>query len=197
MKMSLFSSYLGLSALFATVSFGLPISGSIGFTGPYGTNATDLTLATEISFNNAIPPALAEQTDVRVSGVRTGSFSGIAVGTHVTMFTPLQVNGVGNSIVLPDGPIWSVGGFTLTLTSIWETFNDDSTLNVRGMGIFSMGDTANDSVGEWIATFNTAGDNFTFSASSAAVPDSGTTAVFLGFALLLIAGATRRLGKAC
>lgn len=182
----------GLIGLLTSLSFGAPITGSIGFTGPYTANNTNLTLATELSFDNT----LDSENNVRVSGNHTGSFSGIATGSNVIMFTPLQVNGAGDAVVLPGGPIWSVGGFSLTLTSIWEEFNNAGTLNIKGYGTFSDGDVENNSFGEWIATFNTSSDNFTFSASSSAVPDGGTTAILLGFGFLAIGALARRKGKA-
>jgi hypothetical protein len=194
MKSSLLTSIkaLGLLAALTSVSFALPITGSIGFVGPYSANNPDLTLATQISFNNTVNPA----TDIQVSGLHTGSFASVMTGSHVTMFTPLQVNGLMDAVTLPGGPIWSVGGFSLTLTSIWETFNDDSTLNIRGVGVLSNGNEADDSIGAWVATFNTAGENFTFSASATAVPDGGTTAMLLGAALLAIGAFARRSVKA-
>ena len=180
---------LGLFAALTSISFALPISGSIGFTGPYMANNSNLTLATSISFDNG------GVNQITTDGVSTGSFAGIAEGTAVTMFTPLQVNGPG--VTLPDGPIWSVGGFSLTLTSIGEQFNSSNSLNLYGVGVLSDGNSANDSIGEWIATFNRSGTNFTFSASSStSVPDGSTTVILLGLGLAAIGVVSRRTAKA-
>lgn len=186
MKNSLLTSLklLGLSAVFSTLALAAPVTGSIGFTGPYVANDGDLTVATSISFANS------GVNQIVTDGNHTGSFAGIATGTAVTMFTPLVVNQPG--VVLPGGPIWSVGGFSLTLTSIWEVYNDSSSLLLKGMGVLSDGNAADDSIGEWIGTFNKSGTNFTFSASSSSIPDGGTTAVLLGLGLVGLSVIARR-----
>ena len=190
MKTSLLKT-IGLFAALTSISFALPISGSIGFTGPYTVNNSDLTIATSIIFDNG------GVNQITTVGVSTGSFAGIAEGTAVTMFTPLQVNGVDDFVTLPAGPIWSVGGFSLTLTSISEQFNSSNSLNLYGVGVLSDGNSANDSMGEWIATFNRSGTNFTFSASSStSVPDGSTTVILLGLGLAAIGVVSRRTAKA-
>lgn len=177
---------VSLSALIfgASAVSGIPITGSIGFTGPYTSNNPDLTLATSLAFANSGP------SQIVTSGIASGSFAGVLPGTPVTMFTPLVINQPG--VVLPGSAIWAVSGFSLTLTSLAETFNSSNTLNLFGKGVLSDGNPLNNSIGDYVATFNTSGVNFTFSASSSAVPEAGTTAAMLGACLLALGVFARR-----
>jgi hypothetical protein len=174
MKLSLI-----LAAALATGSAALaaPITGSIGFTGAYSaSNPAALTAANTLTFGT-----------VTVTGAHDGSFSGIATGTVAATPTSITVNGAGDAVAITGGfaiPIWSVGGFALNLSSIFENpGNTLDSITVKGTGTLT-GGGLDPTVGIWIGTFNSAGTNFTFSASSAAVPDGGSTAAFLGLALL-------------
>ena len=183
-------------ALNSATALAVPISGTIGFTGPYVANNSNLTAATQITFSNS------GLTQIVTDGSASGSFAGIASGTPVTMFTPLIVNQPG--VVLPNGPIWSVGGFSLTLSSLGEVFNNANILALQGAGSITSTSLGLDTTpGTWVATFNNATSgavtNFTFSASSAAnpagVPEGGSTAVLLGLALVSLGSVSRRLTK--
>jgi hypothetical protein len=178
-----FSKFVGVILLalsLGTAAHALPITGSIGFTGPYTANNDNLTLATTLTFGT-----------VEVTGVHDGDFSGIATGTVATTPAFLSVN----PTVLPATPIWEVGGFALTLSSLVEIGNTPTSLTLEGFGeINAVG--FDPTPGYWVGTFNRAGTNFTFSASSnaepVAVPDGGASAVLLGTGLIAVGLATRR-----
>jgi hypothetical protein len=170
-------------ALGSGAAYGVPITGSIGFTGPYTANNSDLTLATTLTFGT-----------VEVTGVHDGAFSGIATGTVATTPASLTVNQPG--VVLPAGAIWSVGGFALTLSAIVETFNSANTLNLEGIGTITGPAGFDPTPGIWVGTFNVAGTNFTFSASSSStaspVPEGGTSLALLGIGLIAVGLVYRR-----
>jgi len=167
------------------------ITGSLGYTslGGFVANNNNLTVATEISF-----PGVAQ-----VSGVVSGSFAaaGILPGDVITLTSPLSVNA---ALALPMTPIWSIAGFSLTLTSISELPGNVATsLGLTGTGTLSgpMGTTP--STGLWVATFNREGTNFTYSSSTTTindVPEGGTALALLGLGLLGLEGARRKLTAA-
>lgn len=194
---------LNLAGAFLALALGssalaVPITGAIGFVGDYTPNNQNLQLATSISFG-------AITTD----GSSTGSFAGIANGTAVTVFSPLLVNQgpVGNTAntgtVLPGSAIWTVGGFSLTLSSLIEQFNSANSLNLYGVGTLTGPAGSDPTPGEWVATFNRSGGgtnvNFTFSASSSAigaVPEGGATAALLGLSMLSLGFMRRFFARA-
>lgn len=187
-------SVLAMALALTSAAFAVPVNGSIGFTGPYTANDPNLTLATQISFANSGP------TQITTDGTVSGSFAGIAAGTPVTMFTPIVINQGGGpnptGVTLPGGSIWSVGVFSLTLTSLVEQFNTAQTLVLYGVGTLSNGNPADNSIGDWVATFSRSGSSFTFAATSSSVPDGGSTALLLGLGLLGLGALARRSRKA-
>jgi hypothetical protein len=171
-------------------SSAVPITGGVSFSGQYtaqltdGTVTTDLLAATRIAFGNII-----------ITGA-TGTFAanGVGFGDSVTMATPL----VFDPPTLPVGPLYTVESFSFTLTSLVETPGTEiDSLELRGFGNFTSTILGLDSTpGTFIATFNTAGGTFSFSASGASVPDGGTTVALLGLALLGVAGVHRKFATA-
>jgi hypothetical protein len=168
------------------------ITGSLGYTSIFGFTSDDsnLTLATSITHGASV-----------LSGTVDGTFAaeGLTPGTPVALFNPLSVNTAAPlaPMPLPAGPIWSVGGFTMTLTLMFEKVgNTASTLDLEGLGIISHPDYE-DTVGRWTATYNAQGSNFTFSSSSTTeIPEGGATLALLGLGLLGLEGARRRLKAA-
>ena len=137
------------------------ISGGISFAGAYtpvdaGNNpVSDLTLATKINFSAS------------TSGAGTGSFSGIPAASAVTMVPSMDVN----PTALPAGALWSVGGFSLTLTTVTQLTTAADSLKISGSGTMT-GPGFDPTPGLWVSTFNTIAGTYSFSQSSAAVPGS-------------------------
>lgn len=157
------------------------IKGSIGYATGFTPNNSNLTLATSIA--------------VQTPGVVVGAVTGDFAAAGILPFTPIAlapVLSVNSALALPGGPVWSVGGFSLNLTSIAETFNTANSLELTGTG-WVTGNGYEPTVGNWIATFNRSGQNFTFSASSSAVPEGGSAIALLGLALLGVETGRRRL----
>ena len=172
-----------LALTVGSAAFAAQINGSLGFTGSYTSDNNNLTLANSFTFGT-----------VTTNGVHTGDFAGIVNGSAVVTPVALDVN----PEVLPAGAIWSVGGFSLTLSSLAETFNNANTLSLQGYGTIS-GAGFDDTAGEWVASFTKSGSSFTFSANSSAmpsVPDGGMTAVMLGAGLLGLGVLARRRASA-
>jgi hypothetical protein len=180
----------GAAAVFLAVAQttqAIPITGSISlhgdetaFTGTGGAGSVDgdLSTAKSIVFNAVV---------VSSSPAPTGSFAGLG-GLTVTMAPFLNVN----PAALPAGAIWSVGGFSLTLSTLNTLFASATSLTLYGTGTFSDGAPADSTAGDWTATFTSSGAGspggvtFGFNSSSSAistVPDGGTTAMLLGGAL--------------
>lgn len=169
----------------------IPITGGISLAGGYiaednsGVAVTDLTLATQIDFN------INSGLGIATGG--SGTFASIAYGT------PVQFN-IADELVFDPGlnpvlmPLFTVSGFSfdlLTATEVSGTTPD--TLTIRGTGNFYAAgyDTT---AGTFVATFNTAANTFSFSASGATtVPDGGSAVALLGIALVGVEGLRRKL----
>jgi len=92
-------------------------------------------------------------------------------------------------------PLWSVGGFSFTLSQIVSVFETTAPsgqqfLSLTGNGTFS-GNGFDDTYGNW--TFSADGQNGQFAFSSVSVPEPGT-ALLLGVGLIGF-GAARKLRK--
>src|ERR1035441_3740450 len=162
----------GAVALFAVTQSAqaIPISGSISmhgdevaYVGTSGIGAVDgdLSTARSIVFNLAV---------VSTSPAPNGSFTGLG-GLSVTMAPFLNIN----PAALPGTAIWSVGGYSLTLTSLSTLFASQTSLTLFGTGTFSDGIPADSTAGNWTATFTSSGPGstgvtFGFNSSSANVP---------------------------
>ncbi|EEF62393.1 VPDSG-CTERM sorting domain-containing protein [Pedosphaera parvula] len=145
-----------------------PINGTITFAGGVTLNNADAGAATAVT--GWVAPF------VQSSG---GDFGSIAVNTPVSIHAPWSFN---------SGPVasfWSVGGFTFDLisSSIAATVPGVGVV-VTGTGTIS-GNSFTPTVGTWSFSTQNPSANaiFSFSASTGAVPDSGTTLVLLGCAL--------------
>jgi hypothetical protein len=183
-----------LLTLSAITTQALPITGGLSLAGGYkAIDAADhvtsnLTLADKLVFS----PTSAYGTISPTTVVdRSGSFAGdplialaVPIGSVVTLATPLDVN----PAVPPAGPIWSVGGFYLQLSTLTATVDLSNTLVLEGTGTLHYGDDTqgyDPTPGTWVATFNSAHARFTWNSSSGAtaVPDGGGTLLLLGFGL--------------
>jgi hypothetical protein len=148
------------------------ITGHISFSTENGTwsgNTTDVnTISAITSFGNVSV----------TSG--SGSFAAILPGTSVTM--------QGFNFVTPvfNNPLWSVGGYTFSLTSITGITRTDSgidTLALNGNGNISNGVDSQFGFWAWSGELNGTA-TFSFSSTTVAgVPDGGTTVMLLGGAL--------------
>lgn len=154
-----------------------PISGGISFAGNYTPNNPNLTLATSIAFG--------------ATGVTSGngSFAVFAPGSAVTMSSPLAINPTS----VPVLALWSIGIYSFDAYSLVQSAQTSSTLTLTGTGVIHNGTPAEDTAGQWIATFNTLSGTFSWSASSGTVPDGGTTMLLLGSALTGITLLRRKL----
>ncbi|MEO6001849.1 MAG: hypothetical protein ABIZ04_26615 [Opitutus sp.] len=164
---------LGLS----TAAQATLINGNITFVGDLTLNNASFAAATGVmAFSNT-----------KVNNA-DGSFSPIvSSGDAVTFAAPWSFNSGAVS------PFWQVDGFTFNLTSSMITFHDGDSLSVKGTGWVS-GNGFQVTAGSWnFSTQNiSANSKFSFSASSKAVSDNGTTALLLGAGLIGLSLAARR-----
>jgi hypothetical protein len=148
------------------------INGGISFAG--GFSSGNLDTATSITFTPG--------TDFVTTA--NGSFAGISPGTLVTLFSPLNIN----PTTPPVTALWSVGGFQFNDVTLVESGKDSpgvpagTTLTLTGLGNI-VGPGGSTAVAQYIATFNTLNNTFSFSASSGTVPDGGSTVMLLGAAM--------------
>lgn len=153
-----------------------PISGSLGFAGSFTTNSnSDFTAATSITFGPSI-----------TIGSSDGDYAGIP---NIVL---VNFNGFSfDSLPTPDLWDFSFGGkdysFTATSVNVSATTN---TLTLSGEGVAHI-TGLDDTHGNWVITSNTLGNNFSFSASTAA-PDGGTTALLVGLGLAGMGFVSRR-----
>ena len=165
------------------VAQAITISGNITFAGGVELNTSSAGTASEVlawTGANGVGSPIVISAD--------GSFSGITPGTQATFTAPWFFN----SGALAD--LWSVGGFTFSLTSSSVVFQGGSPaiVGVDGTGVVTGEGTSQEM--SW--SFSTsdpgaAGANgtliFSFQAASGTVPtvpDGGTTAMLLGLGVL-------------
>jgi hypothetical protein len=177
----------GAVALFAVIQSAQAntITGGISFNGnvtPYlnntgtGTQASDYVSAHSVVFGPTV-----------VSLGANGSFAGISAGTTVNMYAgALEIN--PPALPFPvTSPLWSVGGFTFTLSGLIESAVQPTFMALSGTGIMSDGIPADFNTGTWVATFTTEGSTFSWNSSSGAtgtsVPDGGSSLLLLGLGL--------------
>ena len=155
-----------------------PISGEISFSGSYTVNNPNLVTASEFdSFSG-----------VTVSANPTGDYSGTG-GTDVT-FTPFSWDAF-----VPVTPAWTfiVGPNTYSFdySSLTIDYNSSTVLVLSGTGLASI-TGFDDTPGIWSITANTFGTTFSFSSTSATVPDGGVTLAMLGAGIVGLAYLSRR-----
>jgi hypothetical protein len=173
MTLKQFIKVTALAVLTATqllAAKGAQINGGISFSGPVlaldsSSNVTyDFSQAASFVFGpdmGQLPPTVSAPAP-------TGDFGTVAVGSVVSVASPLQIN----PAVLPAGPLFSVGGFSLTATTLVESSFDSTTVTLKGSGVFA-GPGFDPTPGIFIATFNTLGGTASFSFSSVATPTPG------------------------
>ena len=124
------------------------ITGGVAFAGevtPYeSTNGTGT-----LSGNYSETHSLVFRS-VTVSGHPTGSFAAISNGTAVIMFNPLVVN----QPVAPPAALWTAGNISFNATSISTLAVTMTTLEIKGVGVFSDGTPADSALGAWTALFS-------------------------------------------
>jgi hypothetical protein len=148
------------SALFTQEAQAAPVTGDIGFIGAAHLNTTSLATATAVDtwFNcNGVPGFLT------VSHV-TGVYAGIPLCSDVLIAAPWIFNPS-----VPTPALWSVGGFTFSLTSDVVVLQTATFLNVAGTGIVS-GNGFDPTPAHWAFTTQSAGGRteavFTLSADT-------------------------------
>ena len=158
------------------------IDGDITFTGdfvPTGGAGINLGDATGIDFIG---------DDFDVDGA-TGDFAAAGITNGDTGFMQdFSFNPLPSTV----DPLWSIAGFSFSLTNISIVFQNNAFLILSGSGIVSRAGFE-DTNGSWSLTANQADTLFNFSAGSTAVPEPGTLAL-LGIGLLGM-GLTRRRKK--
>jgi hypothetical protein len=158
--------FLGVGPQTAVASL---ITGAVSFFGnvtPFpntsgtGTPVTDFTLAKSLSFGASFAAAGP-----------TNSFSSLPASAPVTV-SLIDVNPTASPA--PSAPLWTVGGFTFTLTSpLTEPTDTSDVLVLKGTGTISDGTPADSNTGTWVATFTTSGSTYSWNSSftTAAVPE--------------------------
>ncbi|HVR35616.1 MAG TPA: VPDSG-CTERM sorting domain-containing protein [Methylomirabilota bacterium] len=166
-------------SLFASNASAIQIGGNITFTGGATLNGALSSATSVTSFEN-----------VQVLNL-DGAYSGfVSVGDAVTMAPSWQFN----PSTAVNG-LWSVGGFSFDLIASTIEHQSNAGLTISGTGTLS-GNGYESTSGLW--SFSTqsisSGGVFSFSGattSTAAVPDSGSTAMLLGLVLISIVTISR------
>jgi len=144
------------------------IDGGISLAGGYTPDNPDLNLATRIDFGPAIVIS------------SSGDFS-MPIFTPVTMASSLTFDPLFS---VDANPLWSVGGFAFELLSLSIVNETSTSITLNGIGNVAHSDFE-DTTGTWAATMNSDGrSTFSWSSSTVAVPDGGTSITLLGIALL-------------
>ncbi len=157
--------------LFCQQAQATPITGDITFGGVVTFDSIHLNLAKQVSI-----------WDLSIVTSDSGSFSSIPILSNVTMTAPWIFNPSTPTI-----PLWQVGGFTFDLTSSTIVSQNNSFLNITGVGTIS-GTGFTTTPGSWSFTVSNANgkthETFGFQSDTvASVPDGGATAALLGLAL--------------
>jgi hypothetical protein len=173
---------LSAALLAANLSMATPITGSLDFSGGAQLDGSTLGSATQVLTWTSV--------NVTPLGVTPGSALDTTInpGDSVSMLGPWAFTSGATGL-------WSVGGFTFDLATSGIVFQTDDFLSVKGYGSVS-GNSFDPTPGMWFFTSQGKGigeGNFSFSATTRAVPDGGTTSILLGAALIgLAAGAKRK-----
>lgn len=196
-SISLLAAILGLGCSMLSEQAGaVPITGGISFFGSY--TPQDSSAVMQPDLNNATQIAFGT-TAVGFSGT-SGSFTLIPDLTLVTMFSPL----VFVPPTVPGPALWSVsaGGHTFSFTlstlvngGVTGSYPGAQSLTLSGVGTVSYAGAGgfDPTPGSWVGTFNAGGATFTWSSSTASLPDGGLTLALLGFALVGMEGLRRKL----
>ena len=157
------------------------VSGNIGFTGQVNLDTASVGTATKV----------VSWVNTAVNG-DDGSFAGIAANTPASFAgaTPWSFNSGALAA------FWTTSGFTFNLTSSLIAIQTGTFLGVTGTGFVS-GNGYTATPFSWSFTAQNPAVNgpqtFTFSASTNAVPDGGTTAALLGCSLVGLGFVRRKM----
>ena len=154
-----------------------PITGGFSFAGAYTPSSSDLSVATSISFGAAVVTSA------------NGTFAGFAPGTSVTLPATLAIN----PTVTPITGLWTLGIYSFNATSLVESGVTSTTITLTGLGTITDGTPADAVTGQYLATFNTLSDTYSFSASTGSVPDSSSTLMMLGSAMTAVGMLRRKI----
>ena len=169
------------------------ISGAITFAGGAQLNTGSSGTATSVI---GWLDQLGAQPTVQSRSLDFATF--VTVGQTATFTAPWSFNSG------PLAALWSVGGFTFDLLSSAITFQDSGSVTVLGTGTIT-GHGFTPTTGTWrfstqdppAGTVGTPPQTvFSFSASTGAVPDGGTTVVLLGLSLVAVAAFRTKMVRA-
>ena len=188
----MFSASLLVALALGSAAHAAVITGKLDITSLNGVtlNTTSLATATNAKFN--LTPYQAVSTS-------TGSFAAIgAAHTTVTMTGTTWNFTTG----VPINSFWTVGGFTFNLASSAVVAGQTQYfLQAKGTGTVTGPAGYTPASGLWTFTATDAGGGsacnsvFTFTSSTAAVPDGGTTMALLGLSMLGLYGVRRKFGQ--
>jgi hypothetical protein len=173
-------------ALLASNTHAVPIEGSITFSGGVQLNNSSAGNSTAVVswFTEAGAMPSVQST--------SGHFNSVAIGTIANFPNSWSFNFVGNLL------LWQVGGFQFNLTQSNIVFQGPGFVTVQGFGIMS-GNGFDPTAGIWRFTTQdpSAGSppTFSFSASTASLPEGGATLALLGLGLAGLEGLRRKLRR--
>jgi len=165
------------------------ISGSINFSSAAGGGIILQDSAGNVTTNLAHAAGIKEWTLAEVEE-GSGSFDTVVDGTTVSFLQPWLFDPLASA-----APLWTIAGpenFTFNLTSSTTAYQSPYFLAIRGTGILT-GNGFEDTPAEWWFTTQgvAAGSKFTWSSTTIAVPDGGSTIILLGGSLLGLFGLRR------
>ena len=179
---------MALVALFAfpSAAHAALINGSINFSSGAGGGIVLQDSAGNVTTNLAAATGIKSWVFAEVEE-GSGSFDSVPDGAAVTFSQPWVF---GPST--PTTPLWSIVGpdnFTFNLTNSTIAFQNGSFLAIKATGTLT-GTSYNATPGIWLFTTQgvAADGKFSWSSSTVAVPDSGTTLALLGGSLLGLCG---------
>jgi hypothetical protein len=173
-----------------------PITGSIGLTGiPTFSIPNDPADSTSVAFGSGAV-LTGSGTFASIPFLTTATFSGVAdAGTFANL--------PSGSLTETGSDLWSVtsGGdiYSFTATSIFGTSPQSNNWEFTGSGYFAVTDLAlnpiaGPSLGTFSLNFSQSGTSLTFQ-TTAAVPDSGSSALLVGLGIVGLGVYAARRGK--
>ena len=180
---------LALAAIVANQANAIPIQGTINFGGGGALINTPDNLAAATTIMG-----IAGDTVSGGYAAPTGDYAGLT-GDAVTFTTPLVFSPFSGLTT----PLWtvSVGAvqYTFDITTLTIVTQSSTLLDLEGQGIAAIiGSGYDPTAGSWTIQVTGSGTNLSFQ-STAAVPDSSSTAMLIGMGLLGVGLAARSLKK--